>query len=285
LKRRARRTTKCPKLCQPPQGAVRLAALLSYASFTEHSKGNNMLRNIVKLCEDKLGASDGDIGSVEDFYFDDHRWTVRYVVANTGSWMSGRLVLISPHAFGKFYEAGDALKVNLTRKQIEDSPSIDAHKPVSRQFEEEYHKYYGWPNYWQGGMMWGVSDYPFATPPEGSLPEVHASSEAEPVGFGDPHLRSAKAVIGYQIRATDEVIGHVTDFVMDDRNWSIKQMVVDTRKWLPGKRVLIAPAQINRISWEESQVHVNMTKDTLLKAPLFSVASLNSVKADPHQTA
>ena len=120
-----------------------------------------MLRSVKKLFEDKLGASDGEIGHVKDFYFDDQNWAVRYLVADTGSWMPGRLVLISPHAFGNLYQGGKVLLVNLTRQQIENSPSIESHKPVSRQYEEEYHRYYGWPFYWRGRCIVGherVSD-------------------------------------------------------------------------------------------------------------------------------
>ena len=103
-----------------------------------------MLRSIKQLYGHSLGTAEGEIGTVKDFYFDDQHWAIRYVVVDTGAWLSGRLVLISPHAFGSFYEDGDSLLVNLTRKQIENSPAIETHKPVSRQYEEEYYRYYGW---------------------------------------------------------------------------------------------------------------------------------------------
>src|SRR5271169_4822536 len=109
-----------------------------------------MLQSSKQLYGDKLGVSDGEIGHVKDFYFDDKSWAVRYLVADTSSWISGRLVLLAPHAFGSLHQDGKVLLVNLTRKQIENSPSIDTQKPVSRQYEEEYYQYYGWPYYWQG---------------------------------------------------------------------------------------------------------------------------------------
>ena len=114
-----------------------------------------MLRSTKQLHGDKLGATDGEIGHVKDFYFDDQNWAIRYLVVDTGSWLPGRQVLISPHSLGALDSAGKVLSVKLTRKQIEDSPSIDAHKPVSRQWEEEYYRYYGWPFYWQGDGLWG----------------------------------------------------------------------------------------------------------------------------------
>src|ERR1035437_6817696 len=115
-----------------------------------------MLRSITQLYGAKLGASDGEIGHAKDFYFDDQNWVVRYLVVDTGSWLSGRKVLISPHAFGSLHEARKLMQVNLTRKQIEKSPLIESHKPVSRQYEEEYFRYYGWPYHWQGGGLGGV---------------------------------------------------------------------------------------------------------------------------------
>jgi hypothetical protein len=119
-----------------------------------------MLQSIKQLYGEKLGASDGEIGHVKDFYLDDRNWAVRYLVADTGTWLPGRRVLLSPHAIGTLYQDEKVLLVNLTRKQIADSPAIETHKPVSRQYEEQYHRYYGWPGYWQGGGLWGMSNFP-----------------------------------------------------------------------------------------------------------------------------
>jgi len=138
-----------------------------------------MLRSIRTLYRDKLGASDGEIGHVNDCYFDDQSWVIRYLVADTGSWLPGRQVLLSPHAFGSsLYEVGKDLLVNLTRKQIENSPSIDLHKPVSRQYEEEYYRYYGWPYYWQGDGLWGMGGFPILELPPNHLPSIAAAATA-----------------------------------------------------------------------------------------------------------
>ncbi|MEO8427021.1 MAG: PRC-barrel domain-containing protein, partial [Verrucomicrobiota bacterium] len=156
-----------------------------------------MLRSIKQIYGDKLGATDGEIGHVKDFYFDDKDWAVRYLVADTGSWIPGRLVLISPHAFGSLPEGGKTLPVNLTRKQIENSPAIESHKLMSRQYEEEYYRYYGWPYYWQGDALWGMSGFPVLSEksqPFSGEPSTQSGARQEPV---DVHLRSAQAVIGY----------------------------------------------------------------------------------------
>jgi uncharacterized protein YrrD len=236
---------------------------------------------IKQICGDKLGATDGEIGQVKDVYFDDLNWAVRYLVADTGSWMPGRLVLISPYAFGKLYQGGKVLLVNLTRQQIEDSPSIASHKPVSRQYEEEYHQYYNWPYYWGGLDVWGMSGFPILPQRSEPFQGERATDENKKSAAGDAHLRSATTIVGYHIQAGDETIGRVTDFVMDEKTWVIRHLVVDTGHWLSGKRVLISPSQIKRISWDESRVFVNLTKAAVMGAPAFDPAAFGIVEHDP----
>jgi len=220
-----------------------------------------MFTNIKHLYGKKLGATDGDIGHVKDFYFDDKTWLIRYLVAETGSWLAERQVLLSPHAFETsalrgFGETTRVLDVKLTRKRIEGSPSIDLHRPVSRQFEAEYYRYYGWPVYWPDSGMLGASALPIMIPP--SAPEVplhHGHNRRD-----DLHLRSTKAITGYQIQATDGPIGTVSSFMVDARNWAIRELVVETGHWYAGKKILILPANIERISYDDSTVFVNLAK-------------------------
>ena len=214
-----------------------------------------MLHNIKELYGNKLAASDGDIGHVEDFYFDDKTWAVRYLVANTGTWLSGRQVLLSPHAFNRWDRDNKSLRVNLTRKQIENSPSIDLHRPVSRQYEEEYYRYYGWPTYWDGGGMWGGGEYPVVLPPTKEEIVAHQHHHRD-----DKHLRSTHAVTGYHIQAADGAIGHVTGFMVDDKCWGIRELVVETGHWYSGKEILISPSKIERVGYDESKVFVNLSK-------------------------
>jgi hypothetical protein len=215
-----------------------------------------MLQNINELYGKKLAASDGDIGHVKDFYFDDKIWVIRYLVADTGSWLTGRLVLLSPHAFGKFDQPEKTLHIKLVKKQIESSPSIESHKPVSRQYEIEYYRYYGWPAYWNGGAMWGPGGYPVVMPPSKDEMEAHLEHHHR----DDKHLRSTHAVTGYHIQTVDGIIGHVSGLMVDDRSWAIRELVVETGHWYSGKEILISPSKIERISYEESKVFVNLTK-------------------------
>lgn len=112
----------------------------------------------------KLANLDETIGTVKGFYFDDHYWTIRYLVADTGNWLTGRQVLISPYALAAVVKEQHHITINLTKQQIESSPSLSSDKPVSRQFELDYYGYYGLPRYWSSSSMWGAYPYPYLEP-------------------------------------------------------------------------------------------------------------------------
>ena len=214
-----------------------------------------------------LHSRDGAIGSAREFYFDDEHWTIRYLVADTGSWLLGRQVLISPFALLEIDSVKKQLHVDLTKKQIEDSPSLESDKPISRQFEDSYYGYYGWPTYWGGPYSWGP--YPYVTRGNDKWLEFNRGEES-----WDPHLRSTHAVDGYHIDASDGSVGHVEDFVIDDDTWAIRYLVANTRNWIPGKKVLISPQWIENISWADSKVFVKLSKDAIKQAPELTDESL-----------
>jgi hypothetical protein len=165
-------------------------------------------------------------------------------------------VLLPPRAFGRFDHAGKALSVNLTRQQIENSPPIESHQPVSRQYETDYYQYYGWPAYWNGGALLGLAAYPVVMQPtkEEQAAEEHRHDQ------DDPHLRSAHAVTGYRLQASDGAIGHLRGLRVDDRSWTIRDLAVETGPWYAGKEILISPGKVERISHEKSKIFVNLTQ-------------------------
>jgi PRC-barrel domain protein len=226
-----------------------------------------MLHSVKHLYGSRLGASDGDIGHVKDFLFDDQSWVVRYLVADTGDWLSGRQVLISPHAFVSLDWTGKLLLVRLRRKQIENSPSIELHKPVSRQYEEAYYRYYGWPYYWEGSGLWGLSGFPILELPPTPLPGGPVSASSRDPGSADAHLRSTQAVNGYHIQASDGTIGHICDFMMEAHTWAIRQLVVKIGHRFSGSEVQIATSQVVRISYDKSTVFVNLTSKAVEECP------------------
>jgi uncharacterized protein YrrD len=230
-------------------------------------KSTNQLHGVTVL------ASDGDAGTVKDVFFDDERWAVRYLVVETGSWLNSRKVLVSPMAVSGAGWDAQGLRLNLTREQIRNSPHVDTDKPVSRQHEVEFSDYHGYPYYWGGPLVWGFAAYPVPTadlvPQAREAASERAAPEPQP---GDPHLRSSKEVIGYELQATDDAVGHVEDFLIDDSDWSIRLMLVDTRNWWPGKKVLVSPGRIEQVSWENRQIAVNITRAEVEASPEYDPA-------------
>ena len=222
--------------------------------------------SLKKLLGRKLGASDGEIGHVKDFYFEDQRWALRYVIADTGSWLAGRLVLLSPYSFEHIDQCDGCLPIKLTRQQIEDSPAIELHKPISRRYEEAYHAYYGLTPYWNEGGLWGgveglqedKSSYP------DSVRQVHL--DTQPADSNDLHLRSTQSIIGYDLQSSDGVIGAVSDFLVDDYGWMIRYLVAETGNWFSGKEVKISPQDIVSVSFAEAKVFVRLSKEAIMMA-------------------
>ena len=212
-------------------------------------------------------TKDETIGKVKDIYFDDRYWTVRYLVANTGNWLIGRKVLLSPYALVAVNADHDNIVADLTKKQIEDSPSLDSDKPVSRQFEESYYGYYDWPRYWGGPNSWGYLPY---------IERNHDKWNDFPKDEKkyDHHLRSCHEVTGYHIQAEDGELGHVEDFIIDDETWEIRYLIVNTSNWWAGKKVLISPLWIESVSWSERKVVTDLTRQAIKRSPEFTDQSL-----------
>lgn len=225
----------------------------------------------------KLNSLDGEIGKVEEFYFDDQHWTIRYLIAETGGRLTDRQVLISPHALTAVNKDEQTISVNLTKKQIEDSPPLASDKPVSRQYEQVYYGYYGWPLYWGGAFMWG--EYPYIAndlnlKAGAASKNQNRESDHPSAHSWDPNLRSTRVVRGNNIRATDGDIGHIDDFIINDENWAIRYLVVDTKNWWFGKKVLISPKWIEHIDSPDSIIFVNVVRDDIMQSPEYTEESL-----------
>ena len=211
-----------------------------------------------------IRAKDGELGKVDGLYFDDESWAIRYLTVETGGWLGGKRVLISPYSVLHINWKESRVDVSLTLKQVENSPNVDTHKPVSRQHEAEYLGYYGYPYYWGGPYLWG----PVLSPAGMSIPAVVAAGTFESES-ADSHLRSIEAVNGYHIGAADGEIGHVDQFIVDDEAWAIRYVVAATKNWWPGKKVLISPAWIEQVSWTDSKVYVAMSREAIQTAPEY----------------
>jgi sporulation protein YlmC with PRC-barrel domain len=238
-----------------------------------------MLRNASVINGYTIMASDGHLGTVSDFLFDDTSWLVRWLVVETGSWLSGRKVLLPAFALGHLNPERGEFSVRLTRQQVKDSPNIDTERPVSRQVETGIYDYYGWSPYWGSGLYMGGYGFGYGygggamTP----LPTLGSSRREEDIvaaqrSDDDPHLRSTEAVTGYHIHAKDGEIGHVEDFLFEEADWSIHYLIVDTKNWWPGKKVLVSPRSVREIDWADNLVNLDLDRQKIKDGPAYDTA-------------
>jgi len=231
-----------------------------------------MKRSLKSLQGYTLKETDGEIGKVDEFYFDDVSWTIRYLVIKTGNWLSGKKVLISPKALLTPDWENETFPVNLTKNQIENSPDIDTDKPVSRQHEEELFTYYTWDPYWgdgaHGAGIFGAMPSDLYENEEATAPVVPVEN-SEP---HDPHLRSSNEVKGYGIHAADGEIGKVTDYIVDDSDWRINYLVIETGDWLSSKKILLPTGWIKQVKWDNRIVIVDVTTEQVKNCPDFDAS-------------
>jgi len=215
---------------------------------------SELIRSAIDLQSYAIYATDGDLGKVDELYFDDDTWTIRYLVVQTGTWLSARRVLISPISVHEADWQNRQILMSLTQDQVRNSPDIDTAKPVSRQNEREFYQYYGWDVYW---ISPGIYEY------------RNKRDDTQ-----NPHLRSTKEVIGYHILANDGEIGHAYDFLFDDESWCIQYMLIDTINWWFGKKVIVSPTSIKAIFWAERQIAVDLERTAIQTSPMFDPETL-----------
>ena len=229
-----------------------------------------------------IQAADGIIGHVKDLYFDDDAWGVRYLVVQTGAWLIGRKVLISPIAITHPNRTEKTLSVSMTKEQVANSPEIDTDKPVSRQHEILHLEYYHHPYYWGShdlsargiflgsdltGVGYGGADAEYQQMKAERTKELTKAAESD---NQDTHLRSCKAVVSYHIQALDGELGHVSGLLVDDETWTIRYIIVDTRNWWLGRQLLIAPHWIESVNWADATISVNLSRRSIKNAPLYT---------------
>lgn len=236
-----------------------------------------MLRNINKLKGMSIFAADGEIGTVEYLFFDDEAWAIRYLVVNTGNWLTGREVLISPRSISHVNWVEGGVNLSLTKDQVEQSPAIDVLTPISRLQESALMNYYDHPYYWDNPELGAAIPFSNSASEEvANQAELKAPAISETPAQSDTRLRSTETVTGYPISATDEEFGHVEDFVIDDESWEIRYLVIATRNWWPGKKVIISPQWINSVNWSDAKVHIDLTSDAIKNSPEFNETTLIS---------
>jgi hypothetical protein len=242
-----------------------LRIVTSLPVHQQRRKETIMLRSLGDLEGYAVSATDGDLGHVADFLIDDEQWAVRYLVVKSGGLLDRRNVLISPISFGRADWATQRFHLALTRDQIDKSPDIDTDKPVSRQYESAYLGYYGYAGYWGQAGLWGMGVHPRSL--LGGIPfdapTVPATEQ------GDTHLRSAGELRGYHIHGSDDAIGHVVDFILDDESWAVRFLVIDTSAWWFGKKVLVSPRWAESVHWADRTIHLDISRAAIKSSPAW----------------
>jgi hypothetical protein len=232
-----------------------------------------MLRSLAELRRYTVTATDGDVGTVVNFLFDDERWAIRYLVVKTGGFFDERRVLVSPLSLRAIDWGTRKFHLNLTQDKIRRSPSVDVHKPVSRQYELDHSRYYGYPYYWSGMEMGGPGGGPGYYPLQEMIP-----GSRPPCGPADPsadvHLRSVKEVRGYRIEGTDRSIGFVADFIVDGEAWEVRYLLVATSHGWWGHKVLIAPRWASDIDWARRHVCIDLRREAIKSSPSWDPTSV-----------
>jgi sporulation protein YlmC with PRC-barrel domain len=216
-----------------------------------------------------IEASDGTIGTVHDLLFDDRSWKIRWLVIDTGTWLTGRRVLIHPSAIWKVEFRRRILQVKLTKAQVKASPDDSLDRPVSQRIETNLYTYYGWDPVW-GSSYFG----PGAMQPDVAGQLARRTDAMVDLDAGDPHLRSLSGVTGYRIQATDGVIGHLENILLEDEVWGIRYLIVDTRNWWPGRHVLMSPYSVKGISWPDGEIVLDVSRDTVKASPPWAPLDL-----------
>jgi uncharacterized protein YrrD len=206
-----------------------------------------MTWKVSELKGDDVLSRDGSIGTLDDVYFDDESWRVRYMVVDTGGWVGGRRMLIAPAAIeSALSDPAGRLRVGASRDELMEAPDAASHPPVAQQERTDQARRLGPPYYWSDATLWGTHGKP---------------SAAE----RDPHLRSSNEVLGFHVQAADGELGSVRDLLIDESTWQVDGMVIDIRKWWPGGEVRLLPDDIERIDSAGRKVHLRLTRDEARK--------------------
>ena len=222
-----------------------------------------MKQRVMKdLRGNRIATRGAAIGSVKDVYFDDEKLAVRYLVVDTGGWLTGRRVLLSPASLAA--PVGGVIPARLTREQIEGAPGLEHDLPVSRLYEKAHAHHYRYPYYWGGPLLWGFAAAPLALGMEDAESAAfERMAQQNEHNANESHLRSASEIAGYRVQARDGPMGKIDDFVIEDNDWSLKGMIVDTREWWPGGQVEVAAEVIDTIDWESREVRLSLTREAI----------------------
>lgn len=215
-----------------------------------------------------FSATDGEIGHCSDLLIDDRDWTVRYLVVDTGRWLPGRQVVLSPLEIAPHrpLDSEGQIRTRLSRRQIEESPPLQEHAPVSRQLEAQLSAYYGWPAYWEGGSLWGNSALLPTAPMPTPAPMIENREALENLEK-EHHLRSTEELRHYTHHDTDGEFGHAVDFLIDADHWQTQFTVIKTGRWFGGRSIAVPVSWIDQVQVAQKTIHTKKDRPAIEACP------------------
>jgi len=189
-----------------------------------------------------VDASDGRLGNIIDFLFDDQRWHVGHLVLNAGRWLRRRRVTLPYDTIVmKDWSDRHVFIEGLTRQQIRISPATETRVPISLHESLAEVTIMDWDTYLVNTTFtdhpWQISD--------------------------DPHIHNTRDVVGYHVQGSDGPIGYVSDFVINDESWSVSDLVVNMRNWLPGRQILIPTAHIEEVRGANRSMRISLSRKSI----------------------
>jgi len=227
-----------------------------------------MLRSLTEMVGYKISATDGEVGRVVQFFLDDERWAVRYLVTETGHFFGSRRVLVSPISVRALDSETRRVQATRSVEKFNNAPGIESEQPVTRRRERENSRYYGYLPYWEGSGCWGNGSVPASLALSGSsAAATDPNDESNSV-----HVRTTRELRGYRVHGSDGAVGQVASFIVDDLTWEVRYLVVDTSGGWFGKKVLVAPSWAYRVSWANQTIYLDVARSQITAAPAWKAS-------------
>jgi PRC-barrel domain len=206
-----------------------------------------MLHELKMLAGSSVTATDGEIGCIRTFLFDDQSWMVHYVAVEVGHWAGRRDVVIAVSAIDQPNWSSRSFRVRMTKQQVSESPDIDTEKPVTFQQRIAMEKYFG------RFACWVDEEFGMSSIPTGVEYPID--------GKEDPHLRSTEDMLGYEVWAADGDMGRLEGFVVDEATWHLGYLDVQAGGWLRDRSVLVPTRWVHSVSWADHRIYVHDTRE------------------------
>lgn len=204
-----------------------------------------MLVNANDVLGYRIGVDGAPAAVLRDLLIGQDSATVRYLVTDSEAWLATSSVLLAPGVVVGIDRDQQMLQTGLDRALLDRAPGLPRGTPPGREHERRLHDHFGWTPYWD-------------------------SAGDDPAGGDrDEQLLSARHLIGFYAQAVDGAVGHVEDLIVDLQAWQVRYLEIDTRNWVPGRRVLVAPGWLHAIDRPNRTVALDLSRELVRSSPPY----------------